>query len=115
VPPTQGVLLVIAGVGKGKTETVATAVFVHPSTLVTKTVYCPFAVRDALGIDGFCADEEKPAGPVHAKAVPPVAVRLMVWFKQTVGLFTVIEGNGLTVTDMLATFVQVLTSVTRTE
>ena len=54
--------------------------------------------KAALGITGFCELLVYPNGPLQAYAVPPVAVKLMFWFKHTNGLFTTIAGKVFTTT-----------------
>ena len=52
---------------------------------VTVTVYRPLLFADTLVMIGFCSEEEKSAGPVHAKvasAVFVVTVNLRVSFPQ---------------------------------
>src|SRR5439155_18332047 len=75
VAPSQyGPPLVAVGVaGIGLTTTlVVPAAEVQPFT-VTVTEYVPASARVALGRVGFCSEEVKPFGPVHAYVAPATA------------------------------------------
>ena len=67
----------------------------------------------AFAILGFCKAEVKPKGPVHEYVEPPLDAKLMVVFKQTVGLFKgAITGKALIVTAVVEKPVQPLALVT---
>ena len=71
VPWQYGPPLEEAGVaGAGLTMTlVVPAAEVHPLTVIV-TEYVPASAVAALACVGFCADEVKPFGPVHAYVAP---------------------------------------------
>ena len=86
-------------VGFALTVTLVVAELTQPFALATVTVYVPLAAVVALVIDGFCEEDTKLLGPVHAYVVkPPDEVRLTVAPTQ-IGLLlpAVTTGNGFTV------------------
>src|SRR5262245_37334308 len=82
LPPAQkvvgppGVMVGVAGVAL-TTTFVVPAAEVQPFT-VTVTEYVPASAVVALARVGFCADDVKPFGPVHAY-VAPETVGVLSW------------------------------------
>ena len=108
VPPTQyePPLLAVGVAGIGLTTTfVVPAGEVQPLT-VTVSEYVPASPAVAFARVGFCADEVKPFGPVHAYVAPATAgpERVMVEPAQNGPPFetTGVAGIGLTVTTAAA-------------
>ena len=87
------------------TADVVAAVLVHPFT-VTVTLYVPVAATVALEIEGFCADDVKLLGPVHAYVAPDtvLAVKFKVDPAHIAPLLPAVGALGivLTVTDVPA-------------
>jgi hypothetical protein len=80
------------GVSRGLTVTVEVAVFVQPFTSVPVTVYVVFTV-------GLTEIKLVVVAPVdHEYVEAPFAIIFAVAPSQIVGEFTIIVGNGLTVT-----------------
>ena len=73
-PTHTGPLLDAVGVAGEEltTRVVDPAALVHPLT-VTVTLYVPAAANVTLAIVGFCNEEVKPFGPVHAYVAPETA------------------------------------------
>jgi hypothetical protein len=87
--------------GNGLTVTVETAVPVHPA-VVPVTVYEVVVAGEAFAV--FTPDDKAPALQTYVAA--PLAVKFAVVPSHIVGEFTVIAGNGFTVTVAIAVFVQ---------
>ena len=85
------------------TADVVAAVLVHPFT-VTVTLYVPVAATVALEIEGFCADDAKLSGPVHAYVAPAtvLAVKLSVDPAHTGPLLPAVGALGIALTVTVA-------------
>src|SRR5205823_9885718 len=74
LPSQNGPLLLAAGVAGMAvltTTLVVPAAEVQPPTVMV-TEYVPASAAAAFARVGFCVDEGKPVGPVHAYVAPPV-------------------------------------------
>jgi hypothetical protein len=108
--PTQGVLLVAVGIGKGFTVMLVVAVFTQPAASVPVTVYV--VVPAGVPVTGLPDEGFKPVVGFQAYATAPVAVRVAVcWPAQIVAVFTATGGKGFTVMAVVAVFTQPFPSV----
>jgi hypothetical protein len=94
----------------------ATAMFVQPMEEVTFSVYVPPEKREGLVITGFCREETKLFGPLHANEEPgkEPPLKVSVPFVHTVDPPAERVGVGLITTVPCAEAVQPLTAVTVT-
>jgi hypothetical protein len=112
----QAVVLPISvGTGRALITTDVVEEALQPLALVTVKTYVPVAATVTLLIDGFCAVEVNPFGPVQLYELAAVEVRLRVEPAQTgVLLFGVAVGKLFTVSVLEHTLLQPLASVTVT-
>jgi hypothetical protein len=99
VPEQTGPLLEARGIGNEFTVKFIDVSAEHVFTSVTVTVYVPEFAVVVFEIEGFCAVDVNPEGPLHEYEVPPPDVRLRVAPVHTGLLLEIVGvGNGLITT-----------------